>query len=261
MNNSKDIDIGKFVKILRERNELTQEFVSEIIGISRPTLNKIESNKTDLSLKQAKKLADLFNISMEDLLNCREIESILLKHNKRDKEKEKDSIRISIPEINFKKFKEVILYILNRVGAKPNVGETVIYKLLYFIDFDFYEKYEEHLLGGTYIKNHYGPTPVEFNKIISDMIAQSEVIKVTSKYFKYPQKKYLPIRTPELEVLKAHELKHIDEVLSRLSSKTAKELSDLSHKDVPWITAKEGKPIDYESVFYRTKEYSVRNYE
>lgn len=261
MNNSKDIDIGKFVKILRERNELTQEFVSEKIGISRPTLNKIESNKTDLSLKQAKKLADLFNISIEDLLNCREIESILLKHNKRDKEKEKDSIRISIPEINFKKFKEVILYILNRVGAKPNVGETVIYKLLYFIDFDFYEKYEEHLLGGTYIKNHYGPTPVEFNKIISDMIAQNEVMKVTSKYFKYPQKKYLPIRTPELEVLRAHELKHIDEVLSRLSSKTAKELSDLSHKDVPWITAKEGKPIDYESVFYRTKEYSVRNYE
>lgn len=261
MNDSKDIDIGKFVKILRERNELTQEFVSEKIGISRPTLNKIESNKTDLSLKQAKKLADLFNISMEDLLNCREIESILLKHNKRDKEKEKDSIRISIPEINFKKFKEVILYILNKVGAKPNVGETVIYKLLYFIDFDFYEKYEEHLLGGTYIKNHYGPTPVEFNKIISDMMAQSEVIKVTSKYFKYPQKKYLPTRTPELEVLRAHELKHIDEVLSRLSSKTAKELSDISHKDVPWITAKEGKPIDYESVFYRTKDYSVRNYE
>ena len=261
MNDLKDKDIGKFVKILRERNELTQEFVSEKIGISRPTLNKIESNKTDLSLKQAKKLADLFNISIEDLLNCREIESILPKHNKRDKEKEKHSIRISIPEINFKKFKEVILYILNRVGAKPNVGETVIYKLLYFIDFDFYEKYEEHLLGGTYIKNHYGPTPVEFKKIIGNMITQGEVTKVTSKYFKYPQKKYLPIRTPELEVLKAHELKHIDEVLSRLSSKTAKELSDLSHKDVPWITAKEGEPIDYESVFYRTNNYSVRNYE
>jgi len=64
-----------------------------------------------------------------------------------------------------------------------------------------------------------------------------------------------------LEVLKAHEIKHIDEVLSRLSDKTAKELSDFSHKDVPWITAKDGKPIDYESVFYRTKDYSVRTYE
>ena len=57
MNDLKDKDIGKFVKILRERNEITKEFVSEKIGISRPTLNKIESNKTDLSLKQAKKLS------------------------------------------------------------------------------------------------------------------------------------------------------------------------------------------------------------
>lgn len=261
MNDLKNKNTGKFIKILRERNELTQEFVSEIIGISRPTLNKIEANKTDLSLKQAKKVSNLFNISIEDLLNCREIESILLVDSNKGKAKEKSSIRVSIPEINFRKFKEVILYILNRVGAKPNVGETVIYKLLYFIDFDFYEKYEEHLLGGTYIKNHYGPTPVEFKKIINDMITQNEVTKINSKYFKYPQKKYLPIRAPKLEILKAHEIKHIDEVLSRLSDKTAKELSDFSHKDVPWITAKDGKPIDYESVFYRTKDYSVRNYE
>jgi len=261
MNDLKNKNIGKFIKILRERNELTQEFVSEIIGISRPTLNKIEANKTDLSLKQAKKVSNLFNISIDDLLNCKEIESILLVDSNKEKAKERNTIRVSIPEINFRKFKEVILYILNRVGAKPNVGETVIYKLLYFIDFDFYEKYEEHLLGGTYIKNHYGPTPVEFKKIINDMIAQNEVTKINSKYFKYPQKKYLPIRDPKLEILKAHEIKHIDEVLSRLSDKTAKELSDFSHKDVPWITAKEGEPIDYESVFYRTKEYSVRNYE
>lgn len=261
MNDLKNKNIGKFVKILRERNELTQEFVSEIIGISRPTLNKIEANKTDLSLKQAKKVSNLFNISIEDLLNCKEIESILLVDHNKEKANKRNNIRVSIPEINFRKFKEVILYILNRVGAKPNVGETVIYKLLYFIDFDFYEKYEEHLLGGTYIKNHYGPTPVEFKKIINDMITQNEVTKINSKYFKYPQKKYLPIRAPKLEILKAHEIKHIDEVLSRLSDKTAKELSDFSHKDVPWITAKEGEPIDYESVFYRTKEYSVRNYE
>jgi len=261
MNDLKNKNIGKFIKILRERNELTQEFISDKIGVSRPTLNKIEANRTDLSLKQAKKVSNLFNISMEDLLNCREVESVLLDDKNRDRYKKKDSIRISIPEANFKKFKEVILYILNGVGAKPNVGETVIYKLLYFIDFDFYEKYEEHLLGGTYIKNNYGPTPVEFKKIINEMIKQNEVTKITSKYFKYPQKKYLPIRAPKLEVLKAHEIKHIDEVLSRLSDKTAKELSDFSHKDVPWITTKDGEPIDYESVFYRTKDYSVRNYE
>ena len=67
---------------------------------------------------------------------------------------------------NLKKFKEVLLYILSKVGSKPNVGETVLYKLLYFIDFDYYEKFEEQFIGATYIKNHYGPTPIEFKKIV-----------------------------------------------------------------------------------------------
>lgn len=46
-------------------------------------------------------------------------------------------IRIDIPQKNLDKFKEVLLYILNKVGANPNIGQTVIYKLLYFIDFNY----------------------------------------------------------------------------------------------------------------------------
>jgi hypothetical protein len=73
-------------------------------------------------------------------------------------------IRINIPQKNIGKFKEVLLYILNKIGSKPNIGETVIYKLLYFIDLNYYEKYEEQLIGATYIKNHHGPTLKEFKK-------------------------------------------------------------------------------------------------
>jgi hypothetical protein len=58
----------------------------------------------------------------------------------------KNDIRISVPQKNLKNFKEALLYILNKVGSKPNVGETVIYKLLYFVDFDYYEKFEEQFI-------------------------------------------------------------------------------------------------------------------
>jgi hypothetical protein len=40
-----------------------------------------------------------------------------------------------------------------------------------------------------------------------------------------------------------------------------KKLSELSHKDISRISAKDGKVIDYESVFYRTDATSVRKYE
>lgn len=169
--------------------------------------------------------------------------------------------RISIPEKNVKKFIEVLLYILNKVGSRAHVGEAAIYKLLYFCDFNFYEKFEEQLTGAAYIKNHYGPTPVDFKKIVDALIKTNAVEKVKSKYFNYPQTKYLPRRPADLSALSAREIKTIDSVLDKLSDMNATQLSDYSHEDVPWKTANNGERIDYESVFYRTPEYSVREYD
>ena len=80
-----------------------------------------------------------------------------------------EEMRVSVPIKNIPKFKEVFLYILNEIGAKPNVGKMVLFKLLYFIDFDYYELYEEQLMGLQYIKNKYGPTPVEFEELCQQM--------------------------------------------------------------------------------------------
>jgi len=94
------------------------------------------------------------------------------------------------------------------------------------------------------------------------MVAKGELVIVKNKYFDYDQKKYLAVRDPDLsKLLSAQELRHIDEVLARLSDKNANELSEYSHQDVPWIVAEDTKPIDYETVFYRTPKTSVRNYE
>ena len=169
-------------------------------------------------------------------------------------------MRINVPQKNLEKFKQVLLYILNKVGSKPNIGETVIYKLLYFIDFDYYELYEEQLIGASYIKNTYGPTPLEFKKICDKMIEQKEITKVENTYFDYPQTKYLPLREANLQILKASEIKLIDAVLEKLSDMNGVQISEYSHKDVPWLTTKDGNIIEYESVFYRTIPYCVRKY-
>jgi len=180
-------------------------------------------------------------------------------HYKKEKKKS-PRIRINIPQKNIGKFKEVLLYILNKIGSKPNIGETVIYKLLYFIDFNYYEKYEEQLIGATYIKNHHGPTPKEFKKVINEMIKKGEIMKVESNYFQYPQTKYLPLRKPDLTKLKAIEIEVIDDVLNKLGDMNASQISEYSHNDVPWLTTEDGEIIEYESVFYRTPQYSVREY-
>lgn len=65
--------------------------------------------------------------------------------------------RISVPSLQIGKFKNILLYILERCAGNYNVGETVLYKLLYFSDFNYYELYEEHLTGANYRKLPYGP--------------------------------------------------------------------------------------------------------
>ena len=170
-------------------------------------------------------------------------------------------IRIDIPQNNIEKFKQILLYILKKIGSKPNVGQTVIYKLLYFIDFDYYELYEKQLMGLKYIKNTFGPTPIDFLKVVKDMEKNKELIEVKTIFFKKDMTKYLPIKEPDLSLLSAVELNHINKELEKYSDKTAKELSDLSHKDIPWIGTRNKEIIPYDAVFYRNDETSIREYD
>lgn len=251
--------IGRKIRELREKLGISQQKLAEQLKVSRPTVSQMENDERKICVEELIKLSKIFNLSVGNLLDLEKQPEVILREGK-EKKKETLQIRINVPQKNLKKFKEVFLYILNKVSSKPNIAETVIYKLLYFIDFNFYEKYEEQLIGATYKKNHYGPTPIEFKKIVDKMIEDKEIITVKSAYFEYPRTKYLPLRKPDLSKLKANETKVIDEVLDKLSDMNATQISEYSHNDVPWLTTEDQEIIEYESVFYRTLPYSVREY-
>lgn len=253
--------IGEKIKRLRINANLSQEELAKLLKINRISLSKIENGEQKISAEELFNMAEIFDTTSDNLLDLKQDIKVILEEKKDSHSSEKEVMRVSVPQRNIDKFKEVLLYILNKVGSKPNIGETVIYKLLYFIDFNFYEKYEEQLVGATYKKNKYGPTPIEFKKIVDQMAEKRELMRVDDKYFQYPQTKYLPLRTPDLRKLQAHELKVIDDVLDKLSDLNASAISKYSHNDVPWLTTDQGKIIDYEKVFYRTSSYSVRSYD
>lgn len=251
--------LGQRVKEFREQAGMSQQRLAQLLKIPRPSVSQIENGERKVSTDELVRLTEIFELSVARLLDMEKEPEVVLQEKKKEKAV-KPVIRINVPQKNVEKFKEVLLYILNKVGSKPNIGETVIYKLLYFMDFDFYEKYEEQLVGATYTKNKYGPTPMEFKKIVDKMIQKGDIVKVESKYFEYPQTKYLPLRAADLSRLKAHEMKVIDDVLNHLSDMNASDISAYSHNDVPWLTTEENQSIEYESVFYRTPPYSVREY-
>jgi uncharacterized phage-associated protein len=226
------------MNLLEQIKAAPQKELMQVLGVSRPLISNIQNDKRPLSTEQQATLEDHFS-----------------------SQQSASSIRINIPQKHLEKFKQVLLYVLQQVGAKPNVGETVLYKLLYFIDFDFYEKYEEQLMGLTYIKNAHGPTPREFKVVVDEMVAAGQVDTVKAKHFTYTQKKYLPVQRPDLNQLSGAELTMVNSVLDRYSDLSATQLSELSHEDTPWRLAKDRENIEYEHAFYRPDRFSVREYE
>lgn len=259
--------MSNFIHQLRLKENLSQEDVASAIGMSRQTFAQKEQNIDEFTLAELGKLSLFFELSVYDLITANQVQEpeIILEKASSPPEictkMRDDRPQITVDPSRVEKFKQALLYILSKIGAKPNVGETVLYKLLYFIDFDYYELYEEQILGATYIKNHHGPTPIEMKKIIEQMVKDKQIEVCETKYFRHKQKKYLPLVEPNLSRFSAIELQHIDHELERLANKNAKSLSDFSHKDLPWIMTELGKPIGYEDVFYRTAITSVRVYE
>lgn len=248
--------------IHEERNKLkwSQDDLAKKLGVSRTAISQIESGDRGVSSSELKKLCEAFGVTADYLLGLETGPEVLLE---KAPARRKTSVqeRISVPRTKVEKFKQVLLYLLERCSGKPNIGETVLYKLLYFADFNFYELFEEHLTGATYRKLKYGPVPREFSAIVKEMIKDNQLSTVEDEYYGYPQTRYIPLKKPDLTKLGAAETAVLDSVVERFSDKSAKWLSEYSHEDLPWKATADKDKIDYELVFYRTPAYSVRDYD
>lgn len=103
-----------------------------------------------------------------------------------------------MPTLQINNFRNVLLYILERCAGKPNVGETVLYKLLSFSYFNYYELYEEHLTGAKYRKLPFGPVPQKLDTIVNQMSDKGQLQRIKTDYHGYAQIRYLPLVKADL---------------------------------------------------------------
>lgn len=256
-NNLSQKKIGQRLTDLRKRRGFSQEDLAKAVDISRSSIAQVELGNRSVNIMELQRLSMVLEFSLDDFVSG---DFGIDQHVEETITKEPEIERISIPSIKVDKFKNVLLYILEKCAGKPNVGETVLYKLLYFSDFNYYELYENHLTGANYRKLPFGPVPQKLDSILQQMIANNQLKRVKTEYHGYPQTRYLPLEKSNLTELRASEKEVIDRVIEQFSDWSARAISDFSHKDLPWLASKEGEDIDYELAFYREAPFSVRNY-
>ena len=252
-------ELGQRIGDYRKIKGLTQSDLAKNIGMSRSSLAQIEMGNRSVDVFELQKIAIVLGYSTDQFLSSGFSPINEFKENA-ETAKEENNIRISVPKLKIAKFKNVLLYLLESCAGKPNVGETVLNKLLYFCDFNYYEIYEEHLTSARYKKLPYGPVPQQLDSIINRMVADKELQLIKTEYHGFTQTRYLPLVKPDLTQLLAAEKTVIDDVVRQMGDWNANTISEYSHKDLPWRATDDGDYISYNLAFYRRPPFSVRVY-
>ena len=156
-----------------------------------------------------------------------------------------------MPKISEKKYKEVILYLAEKLGGEIK-GKKKLAKLLYFVDFDFYEKFQKSLTGDIYKALPMGPFPITMEKVLTDMVDEKKItIKFEKEKADYnPTEIYKVEKKMEVNFSK-EEQRILDRVVLKYGHLSGKQLEDLSHAEAPYIGTAPNQEIAYELSFYR----------
>lgn len=241
-------ELGQKIKELRDGLDLSQDDLAKQVGLSRVALSQIECGNRGLEAIELAKVASFFGVDMNEML----------KDEQPAKLNKKIVSPVAVNKFNSEKLKNTILYILEKCGGKPNVGETVLYKLLYFIDFDSFEKYGKSVTGMNYVKLQYGPVPTikEYTPTVSSMVANNEIKIFSQEYFGRVQKRYVALANHGDNALTALETAVIDLVVSRLSDMSATQIEGYVHEDAPWKLTQDKEVIPYALIFERSAPYA-----
>lgn len=239
------IEIWNKIKELRMRNsnKFSQEEIAKLLWINRVALSNIESWERNIKEDELRKICEIFEVP-ESYFD--------IKEKKDFKELDKNDPYYS--------FKRVLLYVLQKCWLNPNVGKTVIYKLMYFIEFNHYEKFWDSLLWVDFIKWPKWPVPKDRDIIFEQMLKDNQIKMYVDNFKWYEQYKIIPLIQADLWEMSYNKIQIIEEVIERLSNMTATQISKYSHWDIPYKATKEMWDIISKwKVFYRTPEYSVAN--
>ena len=156
-------------------------------------------------------------------------------------------------KINEKKYKNAVLFFAKKV-QNGTLGKLKMMKLLYFLDFDFFEKYGKSVTGDSYFRFEHGPVPQNAEKILKVMNGKDIKItkhKVADGY--NDQQRIEALKDFNMNVFSKEELMMLEEIADKWEKFSGSEMKMATHGEAPWIATKPNDVIDYNLAYYRNK--------
>jgi len=222
-------DSYKLIKSLRLEKGLSQEEISQRLGLSRSSYISFEKGKVELNLSQAAKIADIFGITLE------QVESGI--------------------KANYEKYKQMILaYLREAVAGDDSVLKTKLAKMLYLADFAWFYEYLQSMSGMQYRRIKYGPVPDMYFRAI-DELEESGKISINRKNDLILISENRGSKNQPLTELSKEELGLIKAIAQKWKDKKTGEIVDFTHNQVPYKICQPDEIIPYELITQQDPDY------
>lgn len=156
-------------------------------------------------------------------------------------------------KINQKKYKNAVLFFAKKI-RNGTLGKLKMMKLLYYLDFDFFEKYGRSITGDEYLRFENGPVPRKAEKMLKEM--NGKEIKISTRKIGngYNDQMHIEAQSEfDMNVFEKEELLMLEEIATKWEKFTGTEMKNASHGEAPWIATKPNEIIDYNLALYRNK--------
>lgn len=155
-------------------------------------------------------------------------------------------------DIDGKKYRQAILGFLCECDGR-RVDRVTLLALLYFLDFDHFERYDAPVTGDTYLKLPHGPVPRHAEQVLAGMEREGLLVREPVRTSDEAGEHFTPSANAAYDpaVFAPTEREVLARVRRRWREASRREIVEAARRQAPWIAVEEGGEIPYAYAYYR----------
>ena len=222
------------VKEIRKELSIQQKDLAARLEITRQTLTKYEAEPEAIPIPVIKKMAVILGIDYATIIDNKRYDREEEKTETAEEDATQPGNLVTTSEDVCDKFHQVFLYILSKIGAEVGIGKGTLCRMLYFMEYDWYQETGRDLLFIQFIRDQFGPYPLAFDNMIDRMEKLHLLESFISKSFHHDGTKYIPVKAPRLSALTSAECAFLDKEIGKYHSLSIEDYEPLLAANEPY---------------------------
>lgn len=198
-----------------------------------------EKNKSNLSEDENKKIESVLSNLSQKIKTDSVLKAYVLRN-----ENSQANVNDGFRKFDFNKFKNMVIYLISN-GRQ--ISKTRLNKLLFYCDFTFFNENSISISGATYIHDHYGPVPSDFELLYTALYDQNVIDFVP--FSDGHGEKMVTNKKFDSSYFSNQELTTIENISNRFRDYNAIKITEYSHKEPAYINTELKNIISYRYAF------------